>query len=76
MYETVNFIFMLKSLLPKEVKVDITIDGVRLKSNFTTNKIFKYTKKLFFCVILGFTQSQSGELGDMPGLVQIIPGSR
>ena len=37
---------MLKSLLPKEVK-KITVDDVGLKSNLTTNKTIKFTKKLF-----------------------------
>ena len=66
---------MLKSLLPKEVKVKITIDDVRLKSNLTTNKTIRFTKKSFLLVILGFTQSRLGELGDNPGFTQIIPGS-
>ena len=30
MYEIIDFIFMLKSLLPKVVKVNITIDNNRL----------------------------------------------
>ena len=48
MYEIIDFNFMLKSLLPKEVKVNITIDDIRLKSNLTTNKTIKFTKKSFF----------------------------
>ena len=39
---------MLKSLLRKEVKVNLTIDDVRLKSNLTTNKTIKFTKKIIF----------------------------
>ena len=35
---------MLKSLLPIEVKVNITIDDIRLKSNLTTNKTIRFTK--------------------------------
>ena len=58
---------MLKSLLPKEVKVNITNDDFRLKSKLTTNKTSRFTKKSFYYVILGFTDSCSGELGKIPG---------
>ena len=75
MYEIIDFNFMLKSLLPKEVKVNITIDDVRLKLNLTTNKTIRFTKKSFFYGILGFTQSHSGELGDIEGFMQLIPGA-
>ena len=66
---------MLKSLLPKEVKLSKTIDDVRLKSSLTTNETITFSKKSFFYVILAFTQSHSGELGDIRGFIQIIPGS-
>ena len=66
---------MLKSLVPKEVKVKITINDIRLKSNLTTIKTIRFTKKSFFYVIWGFTQSHSGELGDIEGFVYLIPGS-
>ena len=29
----------------------------------------------FFYVILGFPQSRWGELGDIPGFIQLLPGS-
>ena len=38
---------VLKSLNPDEVKVNITIDDIRLKSNLTTNKTKRYIKKPF-----------------------------
>ena len=38
---------MVKSLLPKEVKVNITIDDINLKSNLTNNKLIRFTKKSF-----------------------------
>ena len=72
MYKIIHNKNMLKSLLPKELKVNITIDDVRLKSNLTTNKTIKFTKNCFFYIILGFTQSHSG---DNPGFIQLIPGS-
>ena len=39
---------MLKSLLPEEVKVYITIVDVKLKANLNTNKAIRFTKSLFF----------------------------
>ena len=73
-YEVIDIKFMLKSLLPEEVKVNITIDGVGLKSNLTTNKTTRFTKKSFLCTILGFIETLSGELGNIKGFVQIIVG--
>ena len=67
-------ILRLKSLLPNEVKVEITINDIRLKSNITTNKTIKFTKISFNYIILGCTQSHSGELGDIDGFVQLFPG--
>ena len=75
MYEIVDINFLLETLLPREVKLKITIDDIRLKSNLNTNKTIKFTRKPFFPVILGFTQSHSGELGDIPGFSEIKPGS-
>ena len=66
---------MLNSLFPNQVKVNILIDDIRLKSNLTTNKTIKFTKNSLSFIILGFTQSYSGESGDIPGFIQIIPGS-
>ena len=47
-YEISDNNSMIKSLLPNNVKVNITIDDIRLKSNLTTNKTKKFTKKIFF----------------------------
>ena len=74
-YEIIDNIFMLQSLLPNDVKVNITIDDVRIKSKLSTNKTIRFTKKSFFYVISGFTQSRSVELSDIPGFIQTIPGS-
>ena len=46
--EVTDITRMLKTLLPKDVKVKITIDDIRLKSNLTTNKTIRFTKKIFF----------------------------
>ena len=60
-YEIGDINLMLKSLLPDEVEVNITIDDFELKSNLTTNKTIRFTKKSFFHTILIFTQSHSGD---------------
>ena len=57
------------------MKVRITIDDIRLKSNLKTNQTLLFTNKLFFYSILGFTQSHQGPLNDIEGFYQIIPGS-
>ena len=75
MYENSDLNLILKSLLPDEVKVNITNDDIRLKTNLTTNKTSRFTKKSFFYTILDFTQSHSGPLGEIKGFVQLIPGS-
>ena len=44
-----------KYLLPDDVKVEITIDDIRLGSNLTTNKTITSTKKSFLYPVLGIT---------------------
>ena len=74
-YEVSDFKMMLKSLLPEEVKVNLTLDDVRLKSKLTVNQTIKFTRMSFFYIILGLTQSHSDELGDIEIFIQLIPGS-
>ena len=64
---------MLRSLLPVKLKVNITIDDIRLKSNLNNNKTNKFTK-FFLSFILGLMESHWGTLGDTPGFVQLISG--
>ena len=67
---------MLKSLLPNNVKANITIDDIRLKSNINNIKTIRFTDKSFcFFYFTVFTDWHSGLLGDIPGFVQLIPGS-
>ena len=47
---------MLKSLFPGRVRVNITIDDFRLKSNLDNNKTNRFTKQSFINTILGFTE--------------------
>ena len=54
-YEVVDLNNTLKYLLPDKVKVSVTIDDIRLKSNLKINQTLIFTEKSFFYTILGFT---------------------
>ena len=60
MYEVVVLNNTLKYILPDNVKVFITIDDVRLKSNLKNNQTLIITNKSFFYTKLGVTQSHQG----------------
>ena len=47
-YEVVDSNNTLKYILPDNVKVNITIDDIRLKSNLKNNQTLIFTKKIFF----------------------------
>ena len=74
-YEVVDLNNTLKYILPDNVKVSITIDDVRLKSNLKINQTLIFTEKSFFYKILGFTRSHCYPLDDIDGFYQIIAGS-
>ena len=74
-YEVVDLNNTLKHILPDNVKINITIDDIRLKSNLKINQTLLFTEKSFFYTILGFTQSGSYPLDDIKGFYQIIAGS-
>ena len=74
-YEIIDLNKTLKYILPDNVKVSITIDDVRLKSNSKINQTLIFTEKSFFYTILGFTRSHSYPLDDIDGFYQIIAGS-
>ena len=57
------------------MKVSVTIDDVRLKSNLKTNQTLTFTKKSFFYTILGCTRSRSYPVDDFEGFYQLIAGS-
>ena len=65
---------MLKSLLPNEVKVNFTIDNVRLKSNLTASKTIKFTKKIIYPYNSRYYSIPFSGLNDIEGLVHLIPG--
>ena len=73
-YEIIDLNNTLKHFLPDNVKVNITIDDIRLKSNLKINQTLIFTEKSFFYIILGFTQSRFYPLNDIEGFYQIIPG--
>ena len=74
-YEVVDLNNTLKHILPDNIKVSVTIDDIRLKSNLKTNQTLIFTEKSFFHPILGFTQSRSYPLDDIDGFYQLIVGS-
>ena len=74
-YEIFDLNNTLKHILPDNVKVNIAIDDIRLKSNLKINQTLLFTEKSFFYTILGFTQSRSYPLDDIDGLYQILAGS-
>ena len=74
-YEVIDLVNTLKHILPDNVKINITIDDIRLKSNLKTNQTLIFTEKSFFYTILGFTQSRSYPLDDIDGFYQLIAGS-
>ena len=74
-YEVDDLNNTLKHILPDNVKVNITIDDIRLKSNLKINQTLMFTEKSFFYTILGFTHSRSYPLDDIDGFYQIIAGS-
>ena len=48
-YETSDFDLLLKSLLPDDVTVKLTLDHIRLRSNLTSNETKKLLK--FFLLL-------------------------
>ena len=47
-YEVVNLNITLGHILPDKVKVSVTVDDVRLKSNLKINQTLIFTEKSFF----------------------------
>ena len=74
-YEVIDLNNTLKYILPDNVKVTITIDDIRLKSNLKINQTSIFTEKSFFYTISGFTRSQSYPPDDIDGFYQLIAGS-
>ena len=73
-HEIVDLNNTLKHILPNNVKLNITIDDIRLKSNLKINQTLPVTENSFFYTILGFTQSRSYHLDDIDGFYQLVAG--
>ena len=71
-YEVVDLYKTLKDILPNNVKVSVTIDDVRLKSNLKNNETLLFTEKSFIYKILCFTRSRSYPLDEIDGFYQLI----
>ena len=74
-YNVMDLNKTLKSILPNNVKIDITIDERKYKTDLKISQMLIFTNKSFFYTILGFTQSHQGPLNDIEGFYQILPGS-
>ena len=74
-YEVIDLNNTLKYILPDKIKVNVTIDDIRLKANLKTNQTLIFTETSFFYTILGFTRSRSYPLDDIDGFYQLIAGS-
>ena len=74
-YNVVDLNNTLKNILPDMVKINVTIDEKKYKSNLKNNQTLIFTNKSFFYTILGFTESHSYPLDDLEGFYQLIPGS-
>ena len=66
-YEVVDLNNTLKYRIPDNVKVNIRIVDIRLKSNLKINQTSFFTEKSFIYTILGFTRSRSYPLDDIDG---------
>ena len=74
-YEVDELNDTLRYILPDNVKVTVSIDDIRLKSNLKINQTLIFTERSFFYTILRFTQSRSYPLDDIDSHYQIIAGS-
>ena len=74
-YEIIDLNNTLKYILTDDVKVNITIDDIRLKSNLKSNQTLIFTEKSFIYTILGFNRSRSYPLDEIDGFYQLIAGS-
>ena len=65
----------LKNILTNNIKMNVSIDERKYKTDLKINQTIIFTKKSFFYTILGFTQSHSYPLDDIDGFYQLISGS-
>ena len=65
----------LKNILHDNVKISVTLDERKYKSDLKINQTLIFTDKSFFYTILDFTQSHSYPLDDIDGFYRLIAGS-
>ena len=65
-FEFSDITMMLNFLLPGNVKVKIAIDDIRLRSTLATEKTITFSERSFFFTTIGFTQSHSCLLNEIP----------
>ena len=68
-YQISDINVALKNILPDNVKINVTIDERKYKSNLKINQTLIFTNKSFFYTILGFTQSHSYPLDDIDAFI-------
>ena len=74
-YNVVDLNKTLKNILPNNIKINVSIDERKYKTDLKINQTLIFTNKSFFYTILGFTQSHSYPLDDIDGFCQLIAGS-
>ena len=74
-YNVVDINKTLKTILPNNVKINVSTDERKYKTDLKINQTLIFTNKCFFYTILGFTQSHSYPLDDIDGFYQLIAGS-
>ena len=74
-YNVVDINNSFKYILPDNVKINVTIDERKYKTDLKINQTLIFENKSFFYTILGFTQSHPYPLDDIDGFYQLIAGS-
>ena len=73
-YNVVDLNKTLKNILTNNIKINVSIDKRKYKTDSKINQTLIFTNKSFFYTILRFTQSHSHPLDDIEGFYQLIPG--
>ena len=74
-YNVVDLNKTLKNILPKNIKINNSIDERKYKTDLKIIQTLIFTNKSFFYTILGFTQSHSYPSDNIDGFYQLIAGS-
>ena len=74
-YNVVDLNKTLKKISPNNIKINVSIDERKYKTDLKINQTLIITNKNFFYTILAFTQSHSYPLDVIDGFYQLIAGS-